>query len=49
METHSSRLTWRIPGQSSLVDYSPFDDTEELEVTEVSEHANMLRSLNFLT
>ena len=28
MATHSSLLAWKIPGQSNLVGYSPWDDTE---------------------
>ena len=36
--THSSILAWRIPGQRSLVGYSPWGH-KELDMTGVTEHA----------
>ena len=37
MATHSSILAWRIPGQRSLVGYSP-RGCKELDMTEVTAH-----------
>ena len=40
MATHSSILTWRIPGQRSLVGYSPLGHKES-DTTEATKHARM--------
>ena len=39
MATHSSILTWRIPGWRSLVGYDPWG-CKESDTTEASEHAH---------
>ena len=45
MATHSSILSWKIPGQRSLADYSPWDRRVQHDlVTEHRGRSHMLHS-----